>query len=81
MSELIRLDELLIDQLGALLGPYFESGQLDVGPSEAVVLLYSILATQLIMYISVAGMTGASTRQAVSYQIEIAFSGLRAQER
>jgi AcrR family transcriptional regulator len=78
---LIRLDELLIDQLGALLEPYASGGRLGVEVPAAVALLYSILATQLIMYASVEGVTASSVHRAVSDQIEVAFSGLRGQER
>ncbi|MGI9649170.1 MAG: TetR/AcrR family transcriptional regulator [Acidimicrobiia bacterium] len=81
LPELIRLDKLLIDQMGGLLEPYAASGRLRFEVSEAVVLLYSILATQLIMYASVDEVAPASVRRSVAAQIEIAFSGLRAQER
>ena len=81
LPELIGMDELLVGQLAALLGPYYESGQLSVDAAAAVVLLYSILVTQLIMYVSAETATSASVREAVTHQIEVAFSGLRAQER
>ena len=81
LPELIRLDELLIDQMGELLAPYAASGRLRVEVPDAVLLLYSILATQLIMYVSVEEVEAASVRRTVSDQIDIAFSGLRAQER
>jgi len=83
LPELIRLDELLADQLSNLLQQYIETGDLaaGVGAEEATILVYSLLVTQLIMYVSVEAMTARALRQAVARQIEIAFSGLRARGR
>jgi AcrR family transcriptional regulator len=83
LPELIRLDELLADQLGRLIGPFAEAGQLaaEIEVDEAVIVLYSLLVTQLIMYVSVESMTATTLRRAVARQIEMAFSGLRAQGR
>jgi len=83
LPELIRLDDLLIDQLGELLEGFTAPGGLAPGidVAEAVVLLYSLLVTQLIMYVSLDGRGPDSLRRAVDRQIEIAFSGLRGQER
>jgi AcrR family transcriptional regulator len=83
LPELIRLDELLLDQLGALLSHYAETGQLDpeVEVSEATIALYSLFATQLIMYAGVEAMTAAALRRAVARHIQIAFTGLLAHER
>lgn len=78
LPELIRLDELLADQLDSLLTHFFVSGELrrDVEVEEAATLLFSLLATQLIRYVSVDGMKPATLRRAVARQIEIAFAGL-----
>lgn len=83
LPELIQLDELLLDQLGALLNRFAESGALneDVEVAEAAIALFSLLVTQLIMYMSMEDMAADKLRQAVDRQIEIAFSGLRAQKR
>ena len=83
LPELIRLDYLLLDQLSSLLRHFADSGELDpaVDSAEAAIAVYSLLATQLIMYISVEDMSTAVLRRAVARQIEIVFAGLRAQER
>jgi AcrR family transcriptional regulator len=83
LPELIRLDYVLLDQLTSLLSRFAESGQLapEIGADEAAMAVYSIFAIQLIMYISVEDMTVAALRRAVARQIQIAFTGLQAQER
>lgn len=83
LPELIRLDELLAHQLDGLLQQFSASGQLhaDINVEEATTLLYSLLITQLLIYVSMENMKPTSLRRAVARQIEIAFAGLRAQER
>jgi len=83
LPELIRLDELLLHQLEALLSHFAGEGHLEPGVEvpEAAIALYSQFATQLIMYVSVEAMTPTALRRAVARQIEIVFTGLRAQER
>jgi len=83
LPELIRFDQLLADQLGALVRHFSATGDIDPGIEidQAVTLLYSLLFTQLIMYVSVEHMETDTLRHAVARQIEVAFSGLRAQER
>jgi len=83
LPELIRLDELLLHQLEALLDHFAGKGNLGPGVevTEAAVALYSLFATQLIMYVSVEAMTPTALRRAVARQIEIVFTGLGAQER
>jgi len=83
LPELIRLDELLLDQLGALLHRFAEAGDVDqsVEVAEAAMALYSLLITQIIMYVSMEDMPAEKLRLAVARHIEIAFSGLRAQKR
>jgi hypothetical protein len=83
LPELIRLDELLLHQLGTLLAHFAASGDLnpDIEVAEGAVALYSLLITQLIMYVAMEDMAAQTLRRAVARHIEIAFSGLRAQER
>ena len=83
LPELMRLDELLLHQLETLLVHFAEAGDLQAGVdvAEAAIALYSLFATQLIMYVSVEAMTATALRRAVASQIEIVFTGLRAQER
>jgi AcrR family transcriptional regulator len=83
LPELIRFDELLADQLGALMRHFSATGDLDPGIEidEAVTLLYSLVFSQLIVYVSVEHIEADTLRRDVARQIEVAFSGLRAQER
>ncbi len=83
LPELIRLDELVADQLGRLLAQFEPPKGLAPGieVDEAVTAIYSLMAGQLIMYVSMEKMTAAAVRRAVARQTEIVFSGLRAQER
>jgi AcrR family transcriptional regulator len=83
LPELVRLDELVADQLGRLLQKFSSPPRLAPGVDidEAVMTIYSVMTTQLIMYISIDQMTASAARQAVARQIEIVFSGLRAHER
>lgn len=83
LPELIRLDLLVADQLGQLLQRFVAPRGLAPGieVEEAVITIYSAMATQLIMYVSMEQMTVAAAQQAVARQIEIMFSGLGAHER
>lgn len=81
LPELIRLDELVADQLGRLLAQFEPALTPGVAIDEAVMAIYSLMASQLIMYVSMEKMAAAAVRRAVDRQIEIVFSGLRAQER
>ena len=83
LPELIRLDYLLLEQLSSLLQHFADTGDIDptVDSAEAAIAVYSVLATQLIMYLSVEDMSAAALRRAAARQIQIVFTGLRAQER
>ena len=83
LPELIRLDELVAEQLGHLLAQFEQPGGLspDIDIDEAVIAIYSLMASQLIMYVSMEKMTPGAVKAAVARQIEIVFSGLRANER
>jgi AcrR family transcriptional regulator len=83
LPELIRLDELVADQLGQLLARFEPAGAFAPGikVDEAVMAIYSLMASQLVMYVSMPEMTAPKVRAAVVRQIEILFSGLGAHER
>ncbi len=83
LPELIRLDLLVADQLGQLLQRFDSPRGLapEIEVDEAVVTIYSAMATQLVMYVSMEEMTVAAAQRAVARQIEIMFLGLRARER
>jgi hypothetical protein len=71
------------DQLGHLLQQFVSPSGLAPGieVDEAAMAIYSVMATQLIMYVSMEQMTVEAARRAVARQIEIVFSGLCAHER
>ncbi len=78
MPELIRIDEKLLEQLTTLL-TYFRSERLvatEVSGDEAAMLLFSIVATNLLVYISVEDLFQADIRAQVHRQVEVAFRGL-----
>ena len=81
LPELLRLDHLLAEQMAELLRRF--DGQLDpaIAAEEAVVAIYSAFAVQLMMYVSAEDMSAATVRRAISRQIEVVCSGLRAPER
>ena len=83
LPELIRLDELLLHQLEALLGHFAEQGALADGieVTDASIAIYGLFATQLIMYVSVDGTPAAALRRSLARQIEFLFTGLLAPER
>ncbi len=78
MPELIRIDEKLLEQLTTLL-TYFRSERLvatEVSGEEGAMLLFSILTTNLIAYISVENLSQADIREQVHRQVDVAFRGL-----
>jgi AcrR family transcriptional regulator len=83
LPELIRLDLLVADQLAQLLQAFVHPHGLAPGidVEEAVIAIYSAMATQLVMYVSMDELTVDAAKQAVARQIEIMFTGLGAHER
>ncbi len=83
LPELIRLDLLVAHQLEELLNQFVSPRGLAprIEVEEAVIAIYSAMAGQLVMYVSMEQMTAAAARSAVARQIEIMFSGLGAHER
>ena len=77
-AELVRLDTRLLDQTRALLLHFVAAGELRPGTSaeDASLLLYSILGTHLLMYISLEGFPIADLKRQVNRQIDLAFAGL-----
>jgi AcrR family transcriptional regulator len=75
-QELVHMDEMLMTQLASLLtGRGVEVPQgFDV--SDAVVLLYSALMTQLIIYVTLRGVSEDTTRTQVRRQVALAFAGI-----
>lgn len=80
LPELIRFDELLIGQLATLLVGFDDQLRPGTDRADAVALFYSVLGTQLIMYLSVGTMTARSLRRTVARQIRLACAGVCARE-
>lgn len=76
--ELAQMDMRLIEQVIALLTPFRECGDIraDVPVEEMALLLYSILATQLFIYLSLDGITKPTIELQLNRQIELVFEGL-----
>lgn len=76
--ELAAMDERLITQVVILLSHFDELKQLRSGlePHEAALLVFSVFALQLFMFISLEGSTAADTKAQIDRQIELAFVGL-----
>ncbi len=81
LPELIRFDELLISQLATLLAGFDDQLRPDVDRADVVALFYSILATQLLMYVSVPTTTARSARRTIARHVQLACAGICAPER
>lgn len=81
LPELIRFDELFISQLAVLLAGFDHELRPGTDPADAVALFYSILATQLILYVSVRTTTIRSVRGTVARHIQLTCAGICAPER
>lgn len=77
-AELVQLDLRLIEQTGELLHHFVAAKKLQPGTSaeDASFLLYSVLATHLMIFISAEGFSAEAIKQQVSRQIDLAFAGL-----
>ncbi len=78
--ELAQLDYRLIEQTGALLQHFVATQKLRHGTSaeDASFLLYSVLATHLMIFISAEGFSTEAIKQQINRQINLAFAGLSA---
>ena len=81
LPELMRFDDMLIGQLTALLAEFDEQLTPGSDPDDAVALFYSILITQLLVYVSVPATTSAAVRSTVTRHIRLACAGVCAPER
>jgi AcrR family transcriptional regulator len=79
-AELVQMDARLIEQAGTLLDGFASAGRLAPGvdSEEASLLLFSVLATHLIMFISLEDLTATALKRRVNRQIDLAFNGLAA---
>lgn len=78
LSDLIRLDEAAVAQLEYALGRMQECGRVssDVDADSAAVLIYSLLATALVWYVSVEEMDIATLKTVLRDQIALVFNGI-----
>lgn len=76
--ELAAMDQRLIEQMRTLLAHFRSTGKLNpkVEAYEATMLLFSTFLTQLIMFISIEGITTTDLHDQVARQVELAFDGL-----
>jgi AcrR family transcriptional regulator len=77
-AELAQMDMRLIEQLVALLEPFRQRGAIrsDVPAGDAALLLYSVLATQLFIYLSLDGISKHAFKLQLNRQIGLVFGGL-----
>lgn len=76
--EFVGLDLQFMEQTGRLLDTY--PGAIAADRADAVLLLYSILVTQLFLYVGMAGVTPDAVRESVHRQVAAAFAGLATQK-
>ncbi len=78
IQELARLDEDLMVQLAGVLAAHQEAGRIakSVAIGDAVFVLYSVLMTELLMYLSLDEFTPADLRRSVARRVELVFNGI-----
>ena len=78
IQELARLDEELMVQLAGVLSAHQEAGRIakSVAIDDAVFVLYSVLITELLMYLSLDEFTPASLRHSMARRVELVFNGI-----
>jgi AcrR family transcriptional regulator len=77
-GKLMDLDLQLMEQVGQLVHALRTRGVLDleVAPEEATLLLYSLLITQILFYVTVPAVEPGVVRAQLARQVEAAFAGL-----
>jgi len=78
IHELARLDEELMVQLAGVLSAHQEAGRIakSVAIDDAVFVLYSVLITELLMYLSLDEFTPADMRRSMARRVELVFNGI-----
>lgn len=78
IQELARLDEELMVQLAGVLSAHQEAGRIakSVAIDDAVFVLYSVLITELLMYLSLDEFTPADMRRSMARRVELVFNGI-----
>lgn len=78
VQELARLDEDLMSQLAGLLASHQESGRISttIGIEDATFVLYSVLMTELLMYLTLDDLEAPLLRSNVARRVELVFEGI-----
>lgn len=78
IQELASLDEELMTQLAGVLAAHQEARRIarDVAIDDAVFVLYSVLITELLMYLSLDDFTPEDLRRSVARRVELVFNGI-----
>ena len=78
VQELARLDRDLMSQLAGLLASHQESGRISttIGVEDATFVLYSVLMTELLMYLSLDDVEAPLLRSNVARRVELVFAGI-----
>ncbi|MCP3974237.1 MAG: TetR/AcrR family transcriptional regulator [bacterium] len=81
-AELTHMDERLLEQIVLLVTGLQEKGQLrnDVEPSEAALLIFSIMVTHLLVLVAFGETDAATLKKQVNRQIDLSLDGLRKPE-
>lgn len=82
IHELARLDEELMSQLAGLLMAHQKVGRINasVAIDDAVFLLYSILVTELMIYLSLDEIGPEAVRANIARRVQLVFTGIKHQE-
>lgn len=83
MSELLQIDERLLEQLQGLLAHFKARGLVapDVPNDDGASLLFSIVVANLIVFISVEDLTATEIHEQARQQIALTFQGMRSVDR
>ena len=78
VQQLARLDEELIVQLTGVLSAHQEAGRLpkSVAIDDAVFVLYAVLITELLVYLSLDEFTSTDLRRNIARRVELVFNGI-----
>lgn len=77
-AELVQMDEKLLTQLVTLISIFQAEGTMDArpDPTDAALLLFSALVTQIIMFLSLKDSSATDLKRQVNRQVDLAFRGL-----
>lgn len=81
-AQLVQIDERSIVQLAQLLEHFQSKGQIDgdMSPNEGAILLYSIVLTHIVIWLSLDDYPVSELSTQINRQIDLAFSGITARK-